>query len=1109
MPFKSKAQQKACYATHGFHGKVDCAEWSSVTDQKSLPKKKKKYQFAGSTPCGEGTQWDDATMQCVPIPRNPNQLDPVFQQNYSGNPTDFQQNASTQANGKVIPNQIVPITNQNGHAEFDPTAGAYTKRGDFVPQQNVIGDAIDKGFNYDSDNTYRKNVYTTDNNILGYNDTFKGINLGLDLLQGFGNVLTDEKTKRRERLNLQKARYSHSHYNPYEQGLNQGGVYQEGGKVDPKFNDPRYELASAPGYHGVQWKFKPEYATHTVKGNPTATTAIPAVAGIDPNSNLQYSPDPTNYSFNYPDEANNMQSIYFKNQQLYNDALKYASSDQPGYRGTNNFAGSTQQGNKYSSLFKQAPLQAGGMVASQQCPNGKCYEKTPINLNLSHLFRNKSRQEKQAEIEYYANPQNWLGDRAGFMLRNADFNKYPVTSFDPQPHQDGISYQPNDTVQNGGLINKTGYTPGTPTFNNPLNVIPGGDITMQNTPFPVMAHPDNGNPVLMQPGQDYNFENAKYVTEVPMKKGGSIHIKESHKGKFTAYKKRTGKTTEEALHSDDPHVRQMANFAKNAKKWKHATGGDVEETNSNGQGNAELEQGEVFMTQPNQQDPQGAVQKVAENEPTHEDGGSVQQNVDRVLEDTSDKRRDTDSKSLRISPAEAKTIVGFKPKGTVSHSKLYEQAAKKYDTKLKTFQNKVDANLDYIKQNGGQYAQASLDQNLKLMENMLTKGDIFDAIYAHQENIKQMNSINNAGKFQTGGSKDDAIKLTDPTGWEFLGQEGKKKYYRKKGSSEVKTVVGGVQVDMHGKSNFGVDDILNKPDQFATFNQNMEGAPDDVKRKAAEDLFYKGIMPYKYTVNKNNPDQYGYMQLPDDPIPGVNNRPPVGTQYNTPNGNKPSTFNEPLKAYDVAGNIDNYLSSSERIPVSFEQLSRQPIQAHLINPQPALNANQGDFNAAIQTLPNNGVGYANQANLLANKYKINNEVVGQTANQNSQIQSRTDEVNNNNQYQLDQTNFQLRDRAVTQQLQGMEVERQSKLNAFDDYLTKLAQNAQLNRNGNLVLQMTPFFDQYGKFNGNKYVFQDKGDGTGVVIDKKTGKLLKKIVTDPNGEIKQSTQYIRG
>ena len=53
-----------------------------------------------------------------------------------------------------------------------------------------------------------------------------------------------------------------------------------------------------------------------------------------------------------------------------------------------------------------------------------------------------------------------------------------------------------------------------------------------------------------------------------------IHIKPENKGKFTAYKKRTGKTTEEALHSKDPHVRQMANFARNAKKFHHKKGKD-------------------------------------------------------------------------------------------------------------------------------------------------------------------------------------------------------------------------------------------------------------------------------------------------------------------------------------------------------------------------------------------------------------------------------------------------------------------------------------------------------------------------------------------------------
>jgi len=54
---------------------------------------------------------------------------------------------------------------------------------------------------------------------------------------------------------------------------------------------------------------------------------------------------------------------------------------------------------------------------------------------------------------------------------------------------------------------------------------------------------------------------------------GGIHIKPSHEGRFTEYLKRTGSTLQEALHSPNAHVRQMANFANNAKHWHHAYGG--------------------------------------------------------------------------------------------------------------------------------------------------------------------------------------------------------------------------------------------------------------------------------------------------------------------------------------------------------------------------------------------------------------------------------------------------------------------------------------------------------------------------------------------------------
>ena len=49
MPFKSKAQQKKCYAMKA-QGKAkgwNCAEWSKATNQKTLPARAKKKKSGG------------------------------------------------------------------------------------------------------------------------------------------------------------------------------------------------------------------------------------------------------------------------------------------------------------------------------------------------------------------------------------------------------------------------------------------------------------------------------------------------------------------------------------------------------------------------------------------------------------------------------------------------------------------------------------------------------------------------------------------------------------------------------------------------------------------------------------------------------------------------------------------------------------------------------------------------------------------------------------------------------------------------------------------------------------------------------------------------------
>lgn len=52
-------------------------------------------------------------------------------------------------------------------------------------------------------------------------------------------------------------------------------------------------------------------------------------------------------------------------------------------------------------------------------------------------------------------------------------------------------------------------------------------------------------------------------------KDSGIRIKPQNRGKFTALKKRTGKTTEQLTHSKNPLTRKRAIFAQNARKWRH------------------------------------------------------------------------------------------------------------------------------------------------------------------------------------------------------------------------------------------------------------------------------------------------------------------------------------------------------------------------------------------------------------------------------------------------------------------------------------------------------------------------------------------------------------
>jgi hypothetical protein len=75
-------------------------------------------------------------------------------------------------------------------------------------------------------------------------------------------------------------------------------------------------------------------------------------------------------------------------------------------------------------------------------------------------------------------------------------------------------------AKKGANISTEGYKRNSPDVNNPYNVIPSNQITMNDVDFPVLGIDDIGNQIMMQPGQDYTFPG-NYVTEFPMKNMGN------------------------------------------------------------------------------------------------------------------------------------------------------------------------------------------------------------------------------------------------------------------------------------------------------------------------------------------------------------------------------------------------------------------------------------------------------------------------------------------------------------------------------------------------------------------------------------------------------------
>jgi hypothetical protein len=155
---------------------------------------------------------------------------------------------------------------------------------------------------------------------------------------------------------------------------------------------------------------------------------------------------------------------------------------------------------------------------------------------------------------------------------------------------------------------------------------------------------------------------------------------------------------------------------------------DLHESGGVQVGDSELEAGEVYTTD--------------------ETGEMV-----RTLEDTSDKRKDELSKALKLSADEVEQITGFKPKSSMTHSKAFEKSSEYWDKKLKSVENKLKKNMDYATASDSKYAYNALEENLKILDTIPTKMDIFNALFDYQEAIKLPMENQPTQKYAPGGKR--------------------------------------------------------------------------------------------------------------------------------------------------------------------------------------------------------------------------------------------------------------------------------------------------------------------------------------------------------------------
>lgn len=490
---------------------------------------------------------------------------------------------------------------------------------------------------------------------------------------------------------------------------------------------------------------------------------------------------------------------------------------------------------------------------------------------------------------------------------------------------------------------------------------------------------------------------------------------------------------------------------------------------------SELESGEVYK------DIQGDVNKIPDSAPTHENDGVKVDDVHKVLEDTADKRTDKDSKILKMSPDEVENTVGFRPKTSLTHSKAFEKAREYWDKQIVKIQNKLESSYNQAQDTNSPYSKNSIKHNVQRLGDIPTQDQLFENLFEHQEMTKQKYNISDGGNRAQYGYNSE-----QPNNNYLL-----KLRTRAVSPDATPTDIEAFQRAFHDAHPSEALDIIsqfpttNKGKRYGLTNNDVSSNDDSLYGPRTEAYYYasrnldspKGNIAGRFNPT---PDQIGTgmsegnFNIPQDDAQGyvdgsVGDFQPYYGLQNNQQGSTSNRFNQPLRWYDLAGPLMK-LADNGRIGTKYNSVNLRAPQVRQLDVRPELEANQASFNSMKNILANSATGNANLANLASQKYRVDNQLIGQYENLNKSKKDQADQIlaeTANKQQLLDQ---QARSVQEQQQLKGIDAQRLNKISSIDNIANRFAQNAKLNREGNLLMHMINYFDQNGDYNGKKYNF---------------------------------------